>query len=516
MKKYILKAISTSALIVFAFVLTGCGDLLDQAPQGQWTADDNKGGSYQTDIFTLYAKMRGFNVTSGSPALAIHNFRSEDVETGTTASDGSAQRPMYDDFEYNASNGLIQSYYASNFDMIHIVNRVLDKMSTAEKNGETLTDGDIICRGEAHFFRAFAYFNLVRAFGEVPYIDFKIEDAAEAILPKSPASKIYELIDKDLTEAENSLPPMWESRFVGRLTWGAAKSLHAKTYLMRNDWANTYSLAMEVINSNIYNLDTPYDQIFRETGENCSESILELQCTATSALPGSNDIGSQFCQVQGVRGAGDWNMGWGWHTPTQLLADAFEPGDPRKDETLLYFVKTGEDPATIPANKPWGEKPVANGDVLNKYYNKKAYTNPALRTLYTKGGFWFNIRLIRLSDVILMAAESANEMGGKADEAIELLERVRARARAGNSAILPKVTTTDQVAFRNAVRHERRVELGMEWDRFYDLVRWGTAQQVLHAAGKTNYQNRHALLPLPQAEIDKSNGVLVQNPNYSN
>ena len=102
---------------------------------------------------------------------------------------------------------------------------------------------------------------------------------------------------------------------------------------------------------------------FREDGENCSESILELQCTATEALPGSNEIGSQYASVQGVRGAGDWNLGWGHHTPTQNLADAFEEGDPRKDETLLYFYRTGEDPSTCPANEPWGEKPVANADV---------------------------------------------------------------------------------------------------------------------------------------------------------
>ena len=94
------------------------------------------------------------------------------------------------------------------------------------------------------------------------------------------------------------------------------------------------------------------------------------------------------------------------------------------------------------------------------------------------------------------------------------LEIVRARARGTNTGVLPEVTTDDQNALRDAIRHERRVELGMEFDRFYDLVRWGIAREVLHAAGKTDYQDRHALLPIPQDEIDKSNGVLIQNPNY--
>ena len=123
-----------------------------------------------------------------------------------------------------------------------------------------------------------------------------------------------------------------------------------------------------------------------------------------------------------------------------------------------------------------------------------------------------NIRLIRYSDVVLMAAEAANEKNIPG-EAVDYLEMVRARARGTNTNILPKITTNDQGELREAIRHERRVELGLEFDRFYDLVRWGIAQEVLQAAGK-NYQPKNALLPLPQTEIDKSNGVLIQNPDY--
>ena len=101
-----------------------------------------------------------------------------------------------------------------------------------------------------------------------------------------------------------------------------------------------------------------------------------------------------------------------------------------------------------------------------------------------------------------------------AEEAVDYLEMVRARARGTNTNILPKITTNDQGELREAIRHERRVELGLEPDRFYDLVRWGIASEVLHAAGKVNYQDKNALLPLPQSEIDKSKGVLVQNPDY--
>jgi hypothetical protein len=151
--------------------------------------------------------------------------------------------------------------------------------------------------------------------------------------------------------------------------------------------------------------------------------------------------------------------------------------------------------------------------VTGKWYSKKAYANPTLRAQYTKHGYWVNMRMIRYSDVLLMAAEAANELGNTPD-ALKYLEEVRGRARkeATNPATaLPEVTTTDKAQLRAAIKHERRIELAMEWDRFYDLVRWGDAQATLGGAG---YQPKHQYLPLPQAEIDKSNGVLIQNPNF--
>jgi hypothetical protein len=505
-----IKFILISALLALMIASAACGDLLNQEPQGEWTEKDNKGGSFASVVFTLYAKARGFHVTSGNSALAVHSLRCEDIDKGSTASDGAAYKTQFEEFQYSPGMNAIGSYWTENYAIVHIVNKLLDDMQKQIESGSELTEGDMVNKAEAHFFRAYVYFNLVRAFGEVPLIDFAITDAAEANIPKSSIDKIYERIDADLSEASQFLPYEWPKQYIGRLTKGAANALHAKTYLQRSRFGEAYSKAMTVINSQIYNLNTPFNVIFRETGENCSESVLEWQCTSTPELPGSNDIGSQYAQMHGCRGAGDWNLGWGWFTPSQALHDAFENGDPRKDETLLYFYKTGGDASACPANTPYNEKPVSNADVTNQWYNKKAYTDPALRAKYAKSGHWFNIRMIRYSDVLLMAAESANEQGNST-EALDFLEQVRARARGGNNAVLPKVTTVDKNELRAAIKHERRVELAMEWDRFYDLVRWGDAQATLGAYG---YQSKHQYLPLPQVEVDKSNGVLVQNPNY--
>ena len=501
--KYILYIWAIGGILAF----TGCNDFLDRSPQGQFTEDDNPGALAEGKIFNIYTMMRNFNITAGTPAFAIHCFRSEDSEKGSISSDGSEQAAMYDDFQYNASNGLIKAYWSQNYAIIYQCNEVVDAIET----GHLTEENDLYNKGEALFFRAYCYFNLVRAFGEVPLVTFKVNEASEANVPKTTVDKIYEQIDKDLKDAEDLLPEQWPAAYLGRLTWGAARSLHARTYMMRNDWDNMYDASTEVVKSGIYNLNTPVDKVFTVEGENCGESVFELQCESTDALKNSDVIGSQFCQVQGVRGAGDWDLGWGWHMGTTLVGQAFEPGDPRKDASLLYFRRSISDPITPEnTNKPYGESPVSTA--MGAYFNKKAYTEPELRKKYTKDGFWVNIRIIRYPDVLLMAAEAANEKGIPG-EAIDYLEQVRAHARGADSSILPKVTSTDQSTLRDAIRHERRVELALEPDRFYDLVRWGIAKEVLQAAGK-NYQDKNALLPLPQEEIDKSNGVLKQNPDY--
>src|SRR5215218_3798073 len=111
-----------------------------------------------------------------------------------------------------------------------------------------------------------------------------------------------------------------------------------------------------------------------------------------------------------------------------------------------------------------------------------------------------NIRLLRYADVLLMAAEAANEIGGAANttKALNWLEMVRARARGGNNAVLEKVTTTNQAELRKAIQHERRVEFGMEYERFYDLVRWGLAESTL-----PGYQPRNRYYPIPQPVLDR-------------
>ncbi|MGZ5212029.1 MAG: RagB/SusD family nutrient uptake outer membrane protein, partial [Kaistella sp.] len=117
---------------------------------------------------------------------------------------------------------------------------------------------------------------------------------------------------------------------------------------------------------------------------------------------------------------------------------------------------------------------------------------------------WENIKFLRYADVLLMAAEAANELG-QISTATTYVNMIRSRAGLGNT------TALNQGTMRDAIKHERRVEFAMESERFYDLVRWGDANTVLAPFG---YADRNRYFPIPQEAIDKAQGVLKQNPNY--
>lgn len=133
---------------------------------------------------------------------------------------------MWDDFQYTASNGTLSAYWGQNYKIIYQCNEILDDL---ENSGNKDDLENVRTKGEALFFRAYCYFNLVRAWGEVPLVTFKVKEASDANVPKAAVNEIYEQIDKDLTEAEKCLPLTWTSEYTGRITW--SRPLTACPYL---------------------------------------------------------------------------------------------------------------------------------------------------------------------------------------------------------------------------------------------------------------------------------------------
>ncbi len=485
------------SLAFLVILFAGCEDFLDREPLGRYTTETYPGGGVDEYVYGMYSSLRAYGVHAW-PFVGVTSIRSDDADKGSTTTDGGTSQGPYDNFTLLPNHGLTQTYYEDNYTAIGTCNLVIKQ---ADSLRSTLTDPEYnLALAEAKFVRGYLYFNLVRAFGGVPKVDRVITDQSEFNIPRATAAEIYALIESDLSEAAQNLPPTWDDAFIGRPTQTAAQGLLAKVYLYHERWAESLSLCQSIMSSGFYDLKTPYGNIFTEAGENSSESLFEIQCHRDQSF----NFGCEYVVGQGVRGSGEMDLGWGFNSPSQELIDAYEAGDPRMEATILFAGEVTMYGEVIPT--------VA---LTSNRYNQKVYTNPSYRAAANnRFGGWMNVRILRYADVVLMAAEAASELG-QTEEALEYLEMVRERARGGNNAVLPEITETNNNLLRDLIRHERRIELAMEHERFYDLVRWGIAEEVLHAAGKTNFvAGTHELLPIPQSEIDRSAGVLIQNPGY--
>src|SRR5690606_5362085 len=191
---------------------------------------------------------------------------------------------------------------------------------------------------EVRFLRAYYYFNLVRMFGNVPKIDRVIDyenvEERETAYTQLPADSIYAFIKSDLEFALNNLPKNTEyaAQDLGRATMGAAAGLLAKVSMYRKEWNRAYSLTDSIINGAVgaYGLVNDYTTIWRESGENSSESLFEIQSSGLR-----NSSVQQFSQVQGIK-EGAFNVpssqvfqGWGFNTPSADLYNAYSEGDVR-------------------------------------------------------------------------------------------------------------------------------------------------------------------------------------------
>lgn len=506
--------------------LGSCKDYLDRKPLTA-TLDDLSQGTLEAQSFGLYSALRSNAGFSTLPWLDFNSIRDDDAQKGSSQTDGAEINAEFETFQYTKNDWATNTYWNDHFSMINLANKELyfaDSLKVTD-------DASLRNIGEARFFRAYAFFELVKAYGEVPLINFYYTDPAAGIKPKASVDDIYAQIDKDLDSASKYLPLNWNdasgiNTFPGRLTRGAAKALWAQTYLFRKQWAKVVTLCNEVIADGQYSLTSKFYDIWKDglngAGKNGPESIFEMQ--ATVGQNGTPYYGVQWGTCQNVRQGGasvEWNLGWGWNTPTQNLVGDWSSSDPRKNQTVLY---SGEFDGGAPEGGYGATLPPYNKDSLGKpgyldqpYWNKKVYSDPAMRSytgeINSSGGAdWINHRIIRYADVLLMLAEASNETGDGATAA-SMLEQVRARAR--NSGLdpnaLPYIPFSSQSQMRQAIKEERRWEFAMEGYRFYDLVRWGDALSVL---GSLGYQPRNALYPIPQPAIDLSNGVLVQNPNY--
>lgn len=478
-------------LATILLTAVSCSDnFLQVPPQGQQAAQQfwKSSDDVTKAVNAMHANLREWKQVAFAP-IAVESMGSDDTEKGSSPSDATFMN-NFDNFTATSTEGQLSDFWNGQYQEINLCNQVLDNIVSVNM------DAGLANRyiAEAKFVRAYSYFRLVRAFGDVPLRLTVPKDASQYNLARTPKAQVWAAIEQDLTDAAGVLPQTYTGADVGRPTKGAALALHAKVSMYLGNWSNVLTYTNQVMALG-YQLFSNYEQLFRVANENSTESVFEIQAALILGNPGASN--SQYSQVQGVRGS--TGGGWGFNIPTQSLVDEYEANDPRKDATIIF---RGE-------ITPEGDAIPITGD--NTMYNQKSYVPFADFVSGYNEGCGQNIRVIRYADVLLMNAEANNELGNTT-AALASLEMVRARARAGNNAILPQVTTTVKADLRNAIWHERRVELAMEFDRYFDVIRQGRGATVFGPKGWKAGKNE--VWPVPQSEIDLSTGKLVQNPGY--
>lgn len=514
MKKISIKKISF--ILLPAILFASCKkSFLDVDPQGQTTevlaltdpaaAAKLVGGVYNTLYFG------GFDKTTVGFLWALTNdVASDDADKGSTPGDfNSGGLGDIDNFVHTPNNFIFNNIWSGHFNAIISANKAIEVLG--KSTIEAATKNRLL--GETRFLRGLYYFNLVRFFGGVPKIinvPLPSEGNSDALNTRATKAEIYAVIIEDLQFAADNLPVKGDAATqTGRANKGAAQAYLAKVYLYQKNWAKVLELTNAVITSNKYSLVTDYNFIFREKpvggqgGNNNSESIFEVQ---TGINAGENAVSPLFSNGQGARGRGGWNdLGFGFNSPTTDLASAYEAGDTRKNGTIIFINPTVAAPGISTGTVLWdGFRIPSKDSVENDRYSYKPYHSTIAESpqiTNNKDTKPKNIRLMRYAEVLLMYAE-ASAMGAGGD-GVNKLNLVRARAN------LP-VTTLSQAN----VWKERRTELAMEQDRFFDLVRQGRAGIVLRAHGKAFVDNKHELFPIPQAQRDLSGGRLTQNNGY--
>lgn len=488
-----------------ALLLAACSDFLDIRPEGTVTStglDYTKTENIFKPISAAYASLRENGHEFGY--MGAFEIAADDADKGSTAADNPEMKQI-DEFKYDATNGLIAGLWSGYYNIVSAANNAIYQMPLFEAQMQT-EDNKLYtrqCSAEAKVIRAYAYFNLTRLFGSVPIIDTIMTSDELSTIPQSTKSELYTFIENDLENAINLLPTSYTSAWAGRITKFTAMGIKAKVHMyhaaLENSVANWDSVAVltdKIMASGKYDLLSDFRSVFSVDGENSKESLFEIQ-SSTFGNSSGQDTFMEYAYEQGPRGNSPGNMqGWGFCTPSTKLINFFTS---RNDSVraLTTFLYRGTMTPEGDSIKPACANPVYNG----KVYTPSVYNN----WNYNGYGFDYNVRILRYSEILLMFAEA--KMNGSTYgvtsgySALTAVNKVRERV---------KLTALGSLTMQD-VWDERRAELALEEDRFFDLVRTGRAASVLTSLGYVEGKNNVYPIPTTQLQLNTN---LVQNPNY--
>lgn len=462
------------------------------------------------------------------------------------------------DWDITPTHTTITAYWEYVYRSVNAANFAIEGIPTS--SNENFKEADQIPYiAEARFMRAFDYLFLVSLFGDVPLITHTLKGFDQFDQPRTSKDAVYEQIIADFQFAKDNLPEKQPDDAKGAPTKATAAAYLAKAYLYEKDFPKAENAAREAIQIALaggYQLVDDYLSIWNENNEGNPELLFYISYVTDNPDYGQNMTIQRIVrgcppEFKSIWGGGD---GWGYALPQRSLYDAFEDNDPRRGYTIFapgdfYGLYNGSTPFEYTT-----ERLNSSGDTIKStntyqpgdsvfYDFRWSETGMNVRKMISNVSNLTNVRwagqdvpLMRMADLYLFLAEALAEQNKP--EALDWVNKVRSRG----SVNMPPRSVGDGVRggddLISIVRHERRVELGMEGERLFDLLRWGIIKDVFGNGTKVKrhfysdlipssdatskyaspeldkYPPGQVLFPIPQDEIDQNTEIKSNNPGY--
>ncbi|MCX6222685.1 MAG: RagB/SusD family nutrient uptake outer membrane protein [Bacteroidia bacterium] len=488
--KNIFKVIS---LTLITMIIFSCNKVLDLSPISSY----NAGSFYNTQKDFELAVIGIYDVSQGLMGRLIPSDlegRSDNISALVLTGQDFA---LVSKFTDNAVTINIRDTWNMLWNMIDRCNAVIDKIDAGTFSDETRRSN---LKGEAYFFRGYAYFQLGWMYGGVPLIDRQMGIAEIKTTARSTQAETFAFAAKDFIQAAQLLPEVWATAELGKATKYTAQGILARMYMFQKKFSDAKPLLQGIIGSGKYQMATSYADCFLDSKDNSPEHVFQIQYKTGNLGEGNPFVA--FLTPTGMRTAFFPTGGGEGMEVSEDLYNSYESGDSRRDFTVLKGFTT------------------VAGQFDNKtlYFIKYAHGKiPA-----NNQDFDVNLPVLRYTDVKMMYAEALNEASYNPNgEAFAILNEVRAR---GGLSPRTSVQIPTQEAFRSAMLQERRIEFACEYLRWFDLIRTDKAMSVMNAwlattkegAGTFKMEAYRILFAIPQVELDvnRDTKYMWQNPGY--
>lgn len=534
-----------------SLTLSSCNDFLDLKPTGSFTEAQLDDSSIEGLMSAAYAGLEahffGNNESFAGPITNwVFDVRSDDALKGGGDITMEQYIHQLEVSNVTSDNAVALDKWRNNYYAISRVHKAMNAIANSN-----VSQKDVLM-GELKLLRAYFYFDLIRIFRQIPYFT-ENEDPNGKRADEYSRDQVIGFIKQDIADAYAALPETQEQ--AGRYNRYVAAALMAKVCAFTSDWAGVEKYADIVIGSGKYALYDNFGDLSKIEYNNKKESIMAIQFSTANNnahINWSNLLNTTYSEGSLFGTGDDFFLG------SQNLVDAFATDDnglPYLDGSEHYVKTTTSGENNYEGNvdprldftvgrlgmpfrgHTYNEKWCRAYDIYGEYSGKKGLIDPSSSDMvqgFPWGASALNFCLIRYADIVLLKAEALIEQNKQLDEARTLINSVRqkaARSIDGNYTpqdldpfnanykvgLYPSDGWTQEYA-RKALRMERRLELAMEGNRWFDLLRWNTAVQTVNAYMKSEqkYHSYYAgnsisddelYLPVPYDEVNNSNGL---------